>query len=130
MKSYSSHPAEQRKKAKFSFFDSLLQDKLSNNDPNNRETEKKIHSRRKRQEIIECPFSLVKSLWTTGPKLGTGAMPFLMKLNIFFNDSFRVHYQLPKISWSKFVCNLVPFLKFYVCSPWCLAYNMLLYLAK
>lgn len=55
-------PSRTTEKAKFSFFDSLLKDKLNNNDPNNRETEKKIHSRRKRQEIIECPFPLVKSL--------------------------------------------------------------------
>lgn len=55
-------PSRTTEKTKFSFFDSLLKDKLNNNDPNNRETEKKIHSRRKRQEIIECPFPLVKSL--------------------------------------------------------------------
>lgn len=55
-------PSREMEKAKFSFFDSLPKDKLNNNDPNNRETEKEIHSRRKKQEIIECPFPVVKPL--------------------------------------------------------------------
>lgn len=42
-------PSRTMEKAKFSFFfDPLPKDKLNNNDPNNRETEKETHSRGKR----------------------------------------------------------------------------------
>lgn len=52
----------EKAKFPFFFFGPLPKDKLNNNDPNNREPEKEIHSRGKRREIMKCPFPLIKCL--------------------------------------------------------------------